>query len=237
MNEGEGGRIVAIHQPNFMPWLGYFDKLARADVLVLLDDVQFQKKAAGTWTNRTQLIVGGEPAWITAPIVRTFHGVRAVNEMRINDSERWRKKALRTIEQNYRRAPFFDDALPIVDEVLRLDTDHLAEYNESGIRRIAEAIGLDSDKLVRSSALGASSTGTDRLIDLTRLAGGTAYLAGDGAGGYQEDEKFAAGGIALRRQQFEHPRYPQLSDSWHPGMSILDALMNCGFAGTRELLT
>ena len=71
-----GQRLVAIHQPNFLPWLGYFDKLARADVFILLDTVQFPKKA-GSWMNRARLLVGGEPSWITVPVVRSYHGLRS----------------------------------------------------------------------------------------------------------------------------------------------------------------
>jgi hypothetical protein len=228
-------RVVAIHQPNFLPWLGYFDKLARADVFILLDDVQFQK-GAGTWTNRTQLVVGGGIAWATVPVVRAFHGVRAINEMRIDDSRPWRKKLLRTIEQSYRRAPSFDEAMPLVAELLTVPTDSLAEYNEAGVKRLAAAIGLDSDRFVRASTLDASGKATDRLIELTRAVSGTTYLAGGGAQGYQDDSKFAPAGIRLASQDFQHPRYSQLTDEWQSGLSIVDALMNCGFEGTGALL-
>jgi len=76
-----GGRVVAIHQPNFLPWLGYFDKLARADTFVLLDSVQFPKRN-GTWMNRVKLLVGGEPGWITVPIVRAYHGLGGASSWR-----------------------------------------------------------------------------------------------------------------------------------------------------------
>jgi hypothetical protein len=82
-------RLVAIHQPNFFPWLGYFDKLARADVFILLDDAQYPK-TGGTWSNRVQLLINEKPAWVTVPVVRSYHGVRQIREMRIDEQRPWR---------------------------------------------------------------------------------------------------------------------------------------------------
>ncbi len=228
-------RTVAIHQPNFLPWLGFFAKLERADVFVLLDDAQFQKKG-GTWTNRVQLLVAGEPAWVTVPVDRGYHGVRSIAEMRIQADQRWRTKLIRTIAQSYAQAPGFEETMPAVERVLEQATDELAEFNETGIRALAGLLSLDESKLVRSSALGVGSTGTERLIELTRAAGGDTYLSGDGAAGYQEDERFAEAGIELRRLGFAHPAYPQPGDRQVPGLSAVDALMSCGAAGAAALL-
>lgn len=230
-----GGRVVAIHQPNFLPWLGYFDKLARADTFVLLDSVQFPKRN-GTWMNRVKLLVGGEPGWITVPIVRAYHGLRRVDEMAIDDSRSWRRKLLATIEQSYRRAPHFDETMPLVSEIVLLEETGLAAYNEAGVRRLAAAVGLDTGKLVRASSLGVTATATDLLIEITQELGGGTYLAGGGADSYQEDEKFAHAGVMLEYQAFVHPTYPQLSSTPQHGLSIVDALMSCGAAGTARLL-
>lgn len=230
-----GERVVAIHQPNFLPWLGYFDKLARCDVFVLLDSVQFPKKS-GTWMNRVKLLVAGEPAWVTVPVVRAYHGLRRIDEMQIDESRPWRRKLLATIEQGYRRAPYFDETMALVTEVVMTDSPLLVEYNEAGVRRLAAAVGLDAGRLVRSSSLGVTGAATDLLIEITQTLGGRSYLAGGGAGDYQEDEKFAAAGVALRYQAFKHPNYPQLSARPQPGLSIIDAMMHCGCDGTARLL-
>jgi hypothetical protein len=230
-----GERIIAIHQPNFLPWLGYFDKLARCDVFVLLDTVQFPKKS-GTWMNRVKLLVAGEPAWITVPIVRSYHGLRRVDEMEIDESRPWRRKLLQTIEQNYRRASHFEETMPLVTEIVEQDTALLADYNEVGVRRLAASVGLDAGKFTRASTLDVSGTATDLLIDITHKLGGDSYLAGGGAAAYQEDEKFAAAGVRLRYQAFEHPTYSQLADEPHSGLSIVDALMHCGADATARLL-
>ena len=223
--------LVAIHQPNFLPWLGWFDKLARADVLVLLDDAQFPKKG-GTWTNRVRLLVSSRPAWVTVPVDRSYHGTRQIREMRIDDSRPWRDKLSRTIEQSYARAPCFGETMPLVHAALGLEGD-LATFNEHGLRAVASHLGLDGAKLVRSSELEVGSTATDRLIDLTIAVGGDSYLAGGGAEAYQEDEKFAQANIQLVRQAFNPPSYEQLADAHVPRLSIVDALMSCGAAATR----
>ena len=230
-------RVVAIHQPNFLPWLGWFDKLARADVFVLLDHVQFPRTSKGTYVNRVKLLVGGKPAWATAPIVRARGSVQRIDEVLVDDAQPWREKLLRTIEHNYRRAPAFDETYVVVEEVLRHDTGRLAELNALGVRALARSLDLDDTKLVRSSDLDATGQATDLLIALTRAVGGTAYLAGGLAGlTYQEDEKFAAAGLELVYQDLRHPTYPQPVDPPVHGLSIVDALLNCGVEGTRELV-
>lgn len=143
---------------------------------------------------------------------------------------------LRTIEQNYRRAPYFEETMPIVAEVVMDDSPLLAVYNEAGARRLAAAVGLDAGRFVRASTLNVSRTATELLIEITQKLGGDGYLAGGGSGGYQQDDKFAAAGVGLRYQHFEPPAYPQLSSTPQPGLSIVDALMQCGTDGTARLL-
>ncbi len=231
------GKLVAIHQPNFLPWLGFFDKLARADVFVLLDDVQFPRTSKGTWINRVKLLVAGRATWVTVPIVRSGGSTRRVRDVQIDDSQPWRKKLLRTVEVNYRRAPYFDEAFPLVEELVTRPTDQLAEFNEVNIRRVGDELGLDTAKLVHSSKIETGASGTELLVELTRGVGGTAYLSGGLAPeAYQDDAAFAASGVKLVLQDFRHPSYPQSVDEPVHGLSIVDALMNCGIAGTAALI-
>jgi WbqC-like protein family len=228
--------LVAIHQPNFLPWLGYYDKIQRADVFVVLDDAQFQKTGS-TWTNRVQLLIAGAPAWVTVPVVRAYHGTRSISEMEIDDRSPWRDKLLRTIDLNYRRAPHFGTVYPWLASLIKLQTKSLVEYNLHAIRETLDAIGLTSKTLVLSSGLSVQTRATDRLIALVRAVGGDAYLAGGGAQGYQEDQLFGAAAVKLVNQAFQHPVYPQHNSStFVPGLSIVDGLMNCGFQGTAQLL-
>ena len=225
---------MAIHQPNFLPWLGFFDKIHRSDVFVVMDNAQFSK-TGGTWTNRVQLIVNKEPAWVTVPIVRAYHGLRTIREMKINDSQPWRVKLLRTIEMNYGRAPYFTDVVSVIREVVEQPTTDLAEYNLTAIRTLCGRLQLTTP-IVLGSSLATEGRSTDLLIEMATAVGGNAYLAGGGASGYQDDEHFRERGVELVFQDFLHPTYPQFNtDSFVAGLSIVDALMNCGFDGVRKL--
>jgi hypothetical protein len=228
--------LVAIHQPNFFPWLGYFDKIRQADVFMLLDDVQYPK-TGGTWSNRVKVLINGEGRWLTAPVDRSFHGTRVINEMVYSGKEDWRAKVLKTLVAAYRRAPCFDEAFAVLERLVRNPEDNVAEYNVHAIVTLAGAIGLPTGSLVRSSDLPTGSTATQRLIDLTKQVGGQSYLCGGGAGGYQEDEAFAAGGLSLVYQRFVPEPYPQYgAASFVPGLSVIDGAMNLGWNGLRGRL-
>ncbi len=226
-------RVVAVHQPNFFPWLGWFYKLANADVFVLLDDAQFSR---GSWTNRSRILVNGTPAWMTVPVVRAGRSGEEIREVRINESTPWRDKLCKTLENNYRRAPAFADLYPLVEELVSNPADGLAVYNESALRAIAEHLGLDSGRLARSSELDVPGRATARLVELVRRVEGDTYLSGGGAAGYQVDEEFEAAGIRVVRSDFEPRPYDQRSPEFVPGLSIVDVLLNCGFRGTASLL-
>ena len=229
-------KIVAIHQPNIFPWLGYFDKLARVDVFIFLDAAQFPK-TGGVWTNRCKLLIHGQAAWVTLPIVRAYHGVRQINEMEINESTPWRDKLLKTIQMNYAHAPFSTQTFPFIKELINDASKKLVEFNLNAINALVEVLGLSGKELVLQSSLTVDSKATDLLIGLTRAVGGAAYLCGGGAEGYQEDNKFSAAGIELIYQNYHHPAYPQKGVAeFVPGLSVIDVLMNCGFDGTKHLI-
>lgn len=227
--------IVAIHQPNFFPWLGYFNKIARADVMCLLDNVQFPKKG-GTWINRVRILVNGAPTWATAPVDRRFSGMRQIHEMSTSTEPEWRAKLLRTLSLAYRNARHFDSVWPRIEELVSYPTDCLADYNENAIRKLCESLNLDDTRLVRGSTLAVSGNATDLLISIVTAVGGHTYLCGGGAAGYQEDEKFAQAGIRLEYQHFSSPTYDQQLEQFQPGLSILDALAHCGFAETERMI-
>jgi hypothetical protein len=227
--------VVAIHQPTFLPWLGWWDKLVRADVLVLLDDVQFPKKG-GSWINRVKMLVGGEARWVTVPVDRAYHGTRSVREMQIDDSKPWRDGVVGTIRSSYARAAHAADVLPVVEETLSVRCGRIAELNERTIRLFAGRLELDTSKLVRQSDLGVSGTGTELLADLCHAVDGDTYLSGDGADEYLVPDLFRRHGLELAYQEFAPPRYPQATAEYIPGLSVVDALMACGWRGTAELL-
>lgn len=228
------GLVVAIHQPNFFPWLGYFDKLRRADVFVVLDDAQIQK-TGGSWPNRVSLLVAGKSSWITAPILRGS-GVQTIAETHFDESKSWREKMRRTLAAYYRALPATEETTVLVEAALGDPTTGVADFNQRCIERIAAALHIDTKKMVRASQLNVEGRATERLINLVRAVGGSTYLCGGGSSGYQEDALFAEAGIALRYQRFVHPTYAQEGGQpFVAGLSTLDALYRLGAAGTRQL--
>lgn len=228
--------VVAIHQPTFFPWLGYFDKIARCDHFVFLDHVQFQK-TGGIWSNRVKLLVGGQPQWLTAPVVRSFHGVRAVNEIEFAERELWRKKMLNTLRASYGRAPFFTETMTCLEPLISNADNRLASYNRDAIVELVGHIGVKTPVWHSSSELGASERSTDLLVAIARGVGGDTYLCGGGATEYQQDARFAAAGLVLQYQHFQHPEYQQgHGGTFVPGLSIIDALMECGRKRVRQML-
>jgi hypothetical protein len=229
-------KLVAIHQPNFFPWLGYFDKIARSDVFILLDHVQLQK-TGGTWSNRVKLLQGGEARWVTAPILRQFHGVLAVGEMAFQPDGLWREKFIKSLVANYARAPYFRDVMDFLEPLIRNPEGNIARYNGRAIKAIAQYLGLPIEKFRWSSEMVVDGRASEMLISLTRAVGGNAYMCGGGAEGYQDDSTFAAAGVGLIYQNFQHPVYPQMgSKVFVPGLSVIDALMNIGVVGVRAVL-
>jgi len=229
-------RVLAIHQPNFFPWLGYFDKIARSDVFIFLDHVQFPK-TGGVWSNRVKLLVSGEARWVTASIVRNFHGVRAISEMEVRSNNPWRDKFLKSLVINYGRALFFDETMNLLEPLILNPEINLARYNGAAVMAIAKYLGLLVEKFRWSSEIGVDEQASEMLISLTRVAGCDAYMCGGGAEGYQEDTAFAAAGVGLIYQNFQHPVYPQIgAKEFVPGLSVIDALMNIGVDGVRAAL-
>lgn len=231
MDAPGAGVIVAIHQPNYFPWLGYFSKIATSDVFVFLDDVQFSK---GSYTNRVQITVNGSPVWITVPVFRKLGTL--VGEVAIAQATFARSHADR-LKQAYKRAANFGSAWEVVGALLDNPTPSLAEFNATAIKVITANLGL-STRFVLSSSLGVQDASSDvRLAEIVaKVAPGGVYLSGAGGAKYQAPESFANKGIRLQYTTFQVVPYARSGEGFVPGLSILDALFHLGFEGTAKLL-
>ncbi|MFZ4540630.1 MAG: WbqC family protein [Rickettsiales bacterium] len=219
--------LVAIHQPNFFPWLGYIDKLRRADTFIFLEDVQFPK-TGGSWTNRVNILQQEKAHWLTAPIDRNYTGLRTINEMKFAATA-WRETALRQLNAAYHKAPFATETFELITPLLMNPENNIADYNIHAISALCATLGL-TPILQRSSSLAVTGTATARLIALTNAVGGTQYLCGGGAETYQQDALFDEAGINLVYQQFTPQPYLQKTMEFVGGLSVIDALMFCGIA-------
>jgi len=231
--------VVAIHQPNFFPWLGYFAKIARSDVFVFLDDAQL-KNSGGSWVNRVRIANRGQASWLTASLDRRVSGVQAIAETRLVSSDwDWRQKNLRILENGYRKAPFFDEGIALIGPLLLYEEDLVSRYNVNAITRLAAAFDITQDRFQLATELHSDGGGTQRLISLVHSVGGNCYLSGDGASGYQEDELFVSSGLDLERLHFVEPVRQQVGgseDGFIPGLSVIDSLFNLGVERTAKLI-
>jgi WbqC-like protein family len=217
------GGLVAIHQPNFFPWLGYFDKIRRADVFVFLDKVDYPRAGSGgmgSWVNRVRLDIQGEARWVTCPLERLAAG-EPIFAAKIDDRQPWRRNLIRTLATNYRKAPRFTQALDILQPLIEQPEVNLAAFNIAAITAIATFLGVTA-RFVRQSNLPYEETATAMLVSLVKAVGGDSYLAGGGAAGYQEDELFAERGVRLIAQNYTPTLYRASSLQ---GLSVIDYLM------------
>lgn len=213
--------ICAIHQPNFFPWLGYFDKIKRADIFVFLDDVQNPKKGS-SWFNRTKLNCVGKEKWVTVPISRP-HGFTLINKVEFSDSE-WKAHFLEVLNNYYRKCAAHGK---VVDEISNLiakkDYQYLADLNRDAILYFSNKFGYQT-KFISKSELNIESKSTQMLIDVCKAVGADTYLCGGGASGYQEDALFKKEEINLIYQDYAPVLYGN-PDTYLPGLSIIDYLM------------
>ncbi|MGE4553327.1 MAG: WbqC family protein [Desulfovibrionaceae bacterium] len=231
-------RVVAIHQPNFFPWPGYFAKIARADVFIFLDAVDYPRSGSGmgSYTNRVKLNIGGAAQWWGCP-VHKLPGKPPIHAVEIDRAQPWVKKRLATLEQSYAKAPHFKEYQEQVRAWVGLDEARISTYNIANVRALCRELGIGAE-FVLQSEIGSEGASTDLLVDLVRRTGGDTYLAGRGAAlQYQEEEKFQAAGIELRYIDFHQQSYPQAGTTeFLPGLSMLDALFNLGAAGAAGWL-
>lgn len=226
-----GDRVVAGHQPNFIPWLGFFYKLAHADVFFLLDSVQL---GSGSYTNRVRIRSTDRATWLTIPVIHHFG--QLIQHVTIDETKAWRARHLGTLKALYGRHPSFDEVFPLVEKwYSEPQGDSLSVFNEGIIRSVAELLGLHTE-IVRSSSLGCTGAKTDLIVCLARSLGASVYLSGQGGANYQDEQEFERTGIELRYSDFVHPVYQQRQQPFIEGLSILDMLFSCGPTAVREVL-
>ncbi len=215
--------IIAIHQPQYLPWLGYFDKMDRADAFCYLDNIQFKKNE---WQNRNRLKTAQDWQWLTVPV--QYHFPQKIIEVTINKAVNWKHKHLQSLVTNYKKAPYFNDYYPIFELALKQDFDSIADVNIHMITQIMKIFGISSKPVVRASELSLSDDPTGRLIDICKHFDGDTYLAGQDGVNYMDMEQFVKSGIKVITQKFEHPIYPQCFGDFQSHMSIVDLIFNCG---------
>lgn len=215
---------VTINQALHLPYLGIFERMAKSDVFVFLDDVQFVKN---DFYNRNRIKTEQGWQWITVPVKYRFPQIQ--NEVEIDNMKNWREKNWRSIESSYEQAPFFSEYKDSFRDVYQEQKNIISDYNIDLTLYLAEKLGIKA-KLVRSSELGVPKGigATERLVEICKLFSATTYFSGKGGHNYLKEDKFSEANMQVIYQDFQHPTYPQLYGDFIPGLSIIDLLFNIG---------
>lgn len=222
--------IVSVHQPQFMPWLGYFEKIARADRFVVLDGVQYKKNE---FQNRNKIKTAQGWQWLTVPVGYKFP--MTISQVPINNKINWRNKHRQALISNYAKAPFFDHYRPQIETLYQTDWHHLTQLNQATIHFVVQALNIHTP-IEDPTNWNLSEDPTGRLVDICKHLQADTYLAGAGGRDYMDLEQFDQAGIQVVFQSFTHPTYPQLFGDFEPFMSALDLLFNCGPESLNILL-
>ncbi len=223
--------IVAIHQPHYLPWLRYFDKIARCDVFIVLDNIQYNKNG---WQNRNKIKTAQGATLLTVPVHAPLGST--LDLVRVDHTSRWGRKHWATILQSYARAPYFDDYRSFLADVYAREWEGLNELNRHMLECYVQSLGIRTP-IVYSSDLDVPGEATTRLVNLLRAVGADRYYSGAYAlDQYLDADLLSEAGITLEIQQWTSPVYPQLHGDFIPDLAIVDLLMNCGPASLDILL-
>ncbi len=217
--------IVACHQPYFMPWPGFFVKAMRADLLILLDNVQFP--LGSSWMSRNRIKAKDGQLWISVPVLRKGRGLQSIDQVEIFNQRDWGKKHCQRLAYAYHRAPYFPDHQPFFEETLQRHWTHLLGLNLKILSYLREILEVQTPFQLNSE-LGINSRGTTLLVDICRKVGAEAYLSSTPGKKHLDQEMFQRAGIQVRYFTYHPPAYPQLWGSFLPNLSVVDLLFNCG---------
>ena len=215
---------VAIHQPNYIPYLGYFHQIHNSDIFVFLDNVTYTKN---NYTNRNRIKTPDGWCWLTVPVVNKKILETPISKVKIDNSTNWYKKHRNSIKFNYGRAPHFEEYKNFIDDIYCSSWGALADLNKYSIKTICGLLGINGT-FVNASELDVDGAGTDLLVNICEALGADTYFSGRDGRFYLDCQRFEQRGIKVVFQGFPAPTYPQLFGAFVPNLSVIDYLLNDG---------
>ena len=216
-------RLVG-HQPEYLPWIGFFNKIYMGDQYMIVDNVQYRKKY---FQNRNRIRAQNSWTWISVPVLTKGKFDQILREVRIDNALPWRRKNWRSIEYAYGKSPHFPDYADSFREVYEKEWDWLVELNETLIRLVLRHLEIDIP-ISRASEVGVTGQKTELIVSMCRAVGATTYVSGRFGKEYLDIQAVQEAGIELLFQDFKHPVYRQQFEPFIPEMSIIDLLFNEG---------
>ena len=224
---------LGAHQPNYIPWSGYFNKMALSDCFVLADDVQYSTQG---YTNRTRIKTAQGAQWLTVPVLTKGRGLQLIREVRIDASRNWRRKHWKALCRNYAAAPYFELYAGFFDNLYRREWHFLADLNIHIIGYLRRVLGIEGPLCLSSELNIPPCDATGRIVQMAEKTGCARYISGRGGStSYLREGAFREVGIELQYNDFMHPVYPQRFGEFISGLSVLDLLFNCGEAAAQQV--
>ncbi len=216
---------VACHQPNFMPWPGFFYKAIKADTLVLLDNVQFP--LGTSWLNRNRLKNKSGAFWLTVPVWKRGRGMQSINGVEICNERDWQRKHYLSLIHAYKNAPYFYEHLDFFKEIFNKKWQRLLDLNLVILKHLLNALGIKKD-IILSSSLNINAKGQELLIKICKRLSASYYVSLSTSKKYVGKRLFQRENIDVRFYPFKPMVYPQLWGDFIPNLSSIDLLLNCG---------
>lgn len=223
--------IASIHQPSYLPWLGYFHKIAQSGVHVFLDDAEYSKN---NLFNRNKIKTRDGEIWLTVPVKYKGNSAAAICETKIDNTQNWRKKHLETIRQNYCKAPFWEKYAMIFEKIYAKEWEILSDLNIEMGKILADLFGIKVE-FIKSSDLKIEGVKNERLVNICKAVGANVYISGAGAKAYMDDGLFLQNDIKVFYQDFQYSVCAQCYGEFVPNLSAIDFLFNCGGEKFREV--
>ena len=219
---------VAIHQPEHLPWLGFFHKMLMSDIFVLLDNVPYSKN---DFQNRNRIRTRGTKngwCWLTVPALTKDKFGQKINQVEINNASAWKKKCWKSISYSYNQSKYFQDYRDFFHDMYHeKNWLKLVDMNVHIIKNLVQFLDMDAE-LVLASELGVSGRSTELLLKISQQLSADVYISGTLGKDYLDEAEFYQQGIHVVYQDFQHPEYPQVYEPFIPNMSVIDLLFNCG---------
>ncbi len=217
--------IVSGHQPNYLPWLGFFDKIQRSDIFIIEDNIQFEHQG---FTNRNKILTADGVRWLSVPIQHANKPL-LINEVRVSNKgePNWGLRHWLTLKHSYCKAPFWQDYCDFFEKTYCREWTMLLDLNMHLIRGILRFLDIETP-LIMSSSLGAKGRKSELIIAQCKKVGAEVQLAGVGGKGYIDNKRFEEEGIKIMFQNFQHPCYPQTREGFVPNLSVVDFLFCAG---------
>lgn len=216
-------RLVG-HQPEYLPWIGFFNKICMGDRYMIVDNVQYRKKY---FQNRNRIRTQNGWNWVQVPVLTKGKFDQPICEVRVDNSLPWRRKNWRSIEYAYGKSPYFSKYADSFKEIYEREWEFLSDLNENLVRLLFRHLEIGIP-VCKASELKVEGVKTELILNMCRAVGAVTYVSGKFGRDYLDLEMLRKAGIAVEFQEFIHPVYPQRFNPFIPEMSVIDLLFNVG---------